>query len=178
MRSDYCKLSWDAPEDDGGTAITQYTVAMMDLSVNQWVTAAETKDRSAGIQGLKPGHLYRYQLFDSRKSNRHARIILRFEVFAINKEGESPAAKLKDPVKAENPFTTPGVPTDVKIVDFDENSVTLRWKKPATDGGREISNYIIQKKDEFGGWFEALVTTDANCCATIAELEARVPGLR
>ena len=99
-------------------------------------------------------------------------------MFAINKEGESPAAKLKDPVKAENPFTTPGVPTDVKIVDFDENSVTLRWKKPATDGGREISNYIIQKKDEFGGWFEALVTTDANCCATIAELEARVPGLR
>ena len=60
VRSDYCKLSWDAPEDDGGTAITQYTVAMMDLSVNQWVTAAETKDRSAGIQGLKPGHLYRY----------------------------------------------------------------------------------------------------------------------
>ena len=60
MRSDYCKLSWDAPEDDGGTAITQYTVAMMDLSVNQWVTATETKDRSAGIQGLKPGHLYRY----------------------------------------------------------------------------------------------------------------------
>ena len=54
----------------------------------------------------------------------------------------------------------------------------MRWKKPATDGGREISNYIIQKKDEFGGWFEALVTTDANCCATIAELEARVPGLR
>ena len=99
-------------------------------------------------------------------------------MFAVNKEGESPAAKLKDPVKAENPFTTPGVPTDVKIVDFDENSVTLRWKKPATDGGREISNYIIQKKDEFGGWFEALVTTDANCCATIAELEARVPGLR
>lgn len=60
MRSDYCKLSWDAPEDDGGTAITQYMVAMMDLSVNQWVTATETKDRSAGIQGLKPGHLYRY----------------------------------------------------------------------------------------------------------------------
>ena len=71
MRSDYCKLSWDAPEDDGGTAITQYTVAMMDLSVNQWVTAAETKDRSAGIQGLKPGHLYRYTLLqlDSKKQS-------------------------------------------------------------------------------------------------------------
>ena len=54
----------------------------------------------------------------------------------------------------------------------------LRWNKPVTDGGRPITHYIIQKKDEFGGWFEALVTDDANCCATIAELEARVPGLR
>ena len=47
-----------------------------------------------------------------------------------------------------------------------------------TDGGRPITHYIIQKKDEFGGWFEAPVTNDANCSATIAELEARVPGLR
>ena len=27
------------------------------------------------------------------------------------------------------------------------------------------------------GWFDALITNDANCCATIDELEARVPGL-
>ena len=50
--------------------------------------------------------------------------------------------------------------------------MTLRWNKPSSDGGRPIDHYIIQKKDEFGGWFEALVTNDANCCATIAELEA------
>lgn len=102
MRAGYCKLSWDAPEDDGGTPISQYVVNMMDLTVNEWVAAAETKDKSAEVKCLKPGHLYR------------------FEVFAVNKEGESPAARLKDPVKAENPYTTPGVPTDVNIVDFDE----------------------------------------------------------
>ena len=95
MRAGYCKLSWDAPEDDGGTPISQYVVNMMDLTVNEWVAAAETKDKSAEVKCLKPGHLYR------------------FEVFAVNKEGESPAARLKDPVKAENPYTTPGVPTDV-----------------------------------------------------------------
>merc|ERR1712088_1167128 len=33
------------------------------------------------------------------------------------------------------------------------------------------------KKDRFGGWFDALVTDDANCHAVIDELEARVPGL-
>ena len=31
-------------------------------------------------------------------------------------------------------------------------------------------NYIfIQKKDEFGGWFEALITDNDNCFATIGE---------
>ena len=28
------------------------------------------------------------------------------------------------------------------------------------------------------GWFDALITNDDNCSATIDELEARVPGLR
>ena len=64
-----------------------------------------------------------------------------------------------------------------KIVDFDNKSVTLRWDKPKQDGGRPISHYIIQKKDKFGGWFDALITDDQNCTATIDELEARVPGL-
>ena len=35
----------------------------------------------------------------------------------------------------------------------------------------------MQKKDKFGGWFDALITDDDNCAATIEELEARVPGL-
>jgi hypothetical protein len=32
-------------------------------------------------------------------------------------------------------------------------------------------------KDEFGGWYDALKTDNDNCVATIAELEARIPGL-
>ena len=62
-------------------------------------------------------------------------------------------------------------------MDFDNKSVTLRWEKPKNDGGRPITHYIIQKKDKFGGWFDALITDDQNCVATIDELEARVPGL-
>ena len=29
----------------------------------------------------------------------------------------------------------------------------------------------------FSGWFDALITNDDNCSATIDDLEARVPGL-
>jgi hypothetical protein len=71
----------------------------------------------------------------------------------------------------------PSAPGEPRIVDFDNKSVTLRWDKPKSDGGRPISHYIIQKKDKFGGWFDALITDDQNCVATIDELEARVPGL-
>ena len=28
---------------------------------------------------------------------------------------------------------------------------------------------LLQKKDEFGGWFEALITDNDNCFATIGE---------
>ena len=59
VRSTSCRLSWEAPEDDGGTSISHYQVNMMDLTVNEWVTAAETSDKKVEVQGLKPGHLYR-----------------------------------------------------------------------------------------------------------------------
>ena len=59
----------------------------------------------------------------------------------------------------------PSPPRDPQIVDFDNQSVTLRWSPPADNGGRPITHYIIQKKDKFGGWFDALVTDDKTCVA-------------
>ena len=159
MRAEYCKLAWEDPEDNGGAPIQKYLVSMMDLDVGEWVLYDEVKDPSVEVKGLKPGKLYK------------------FEVSAVNKEGESKAARLSDPVLAENPYQPPSEPGEPAIVDFDDKSVTLRWGKPANDGGRPISHYVIQKKDMFGGWFEAMVTSDANTSATIADLEARVPGL-
>ena len=75
------------------------------------------------------------------------------------------------------PLEPPSEPREPGIVDFDNKSVTLRWNKRTDSGGRPITHFIIQKKDKFGGWFDALITDDDNCMATIDELEARVPGL-
>ena len=159
VRAENCKLTWSPPEDDGGTPLTGYSVQILDLESNVWMPCAETKSPELSVAGLKPGHLYK------------------FEVTALNKEGVSPPIRTLDPVKAENPYVAPSAPTDLNIVDFDEESVTLRWAKPQNTGGRAITNYIIQKKDEFGGWFDALVTDNDNCFATIEQLESRVPGI-
>jgi len=160
VRAEHVKLSWVAPEDDGGTPIIRYLLRMMDLDCNEWITACEVNapTTAATLKNLKPGHLYR------------------FEIYAINKEGESEPCP-SEPVKAEAPYKPPSEPREPGIVDFDNKSVTLRWNKPAQTGGRPITHFIIQKKDKFGGWFDALITDDDNCAATIEELEARVPGL-
>merc|ERR1711981_1353311 len=159
VRAEHVKLSWDPPLDDGGTPITGYLVRYMDIDSGECATACTSSSCNATAKGLKPGHLYQ------------------FEVSALNKEGQSEPILTTDPILAENPYRPPGPPGEPKIVDFDNKSVTLRWSKPKDTGGRPISHYIIQKKDKFGGWFDALITDDDNCVATIEELEARVPGL-
>ena len=60
VRAEYCRISWEKPEDDGGTEITGYTVNLLDLSQGEWVTVAEPTSLTAEIKNLRPGHLYRF----------------------------------------------------------------------------------------------------------------------
>jgi len=39
IRAEHVKLSWDPPQDDGGTPITSYLVRYMDIDSGEWVTA-------------------------------------------------------------------------------------------------------------------------------------------
>lgn len=41
----------------------------------------------------------------------------------------------------------PGPPQNLRVTDFNDDSVTLQWDKPADDGGSDIINYIIDKKE-------------------------------
>merc|ERR1712200_52924 len=128
VRAEHVKLSWQPPEDDGGTPITSYLVRYMDIDSGEWVTACTTSSPSATATGLKPGHLYQ------------------FEVSAINKEGQSEPIFTGDPILAENPYRPPSSPGEPKIVDFDNKSVTLRWDKPKQDGGRPSRTTSSRRK--------------------------------
>ena len=87
VRAEHVKLSWDPPQDDGGTPITGYLVRYMDIDSGEWATACTTSSCNATAKGLKPGHLYQ------------------FEVSAINKEGQSEPILTTDPILAENPYS-------------------------------------------------------------------------
>ena len=87
IRAEHVKLSWLPPEDDGGTPITSYLIRYMDIDSGEWVTACTSSTPTATATGLKPGHLYQ------------------FEVSAINKEGQSEPIFTGDPILAENPYS-------------------------------------------------------------------------
>merc|ERR1719209_1571294 len=89
IRAEHVKLSWMPPEDDGGTPITSYLVRDMDIDSGERGTACTSSTPNATATGLKPGHLYQ------------------FEVSAINKEGQSEPIFTGDPILAENPYRPP-----------------------------------------------------------------------
>lgn len=56
----------------------------------------------------------------------------------------------------------PGRPGKPSIVDYDNKSVSLKWPKPESDGGRPITHYTVEMKDKFSpDWIEVAKTEDS-----------------
>jgi len=65
--------------------------------------------------------------------------------------------------------TKPGTP---EIVDYDNESVQLKWTKPESDGGAPIEKYIIEKKSKFQPEWEKAIEVPGDV------LEGKVPDLK
>lgn len=124
IRAEHVKLSWQPPEDDGGTPITKYQVRMIDLEGGDWITVEETESncRATTVTGLRPGHLYQ------------------FEVYAINKEGFSLPIRTRDPIKAENPYSK-----FFKYKPFDKLHKTFYSKSPSERAPRPDHSGLRQQ---------------------------------
>lgn len=153
-----CKLKWKKPEDDGGCPIKEYEIEKMDMATGKWVRVG----RSPGdvvppnfeVTGLTPGAEYK------------------FRVSAINDEGESTPLETISGTVAKNPFDEPTKPGTPEIVDYDNQSVDLKWDPPKSDGNAPIEKYIIQKKSKHRPDWE-------NCAEVPGVLNnAKVDGLQ
>lgn len=151
-----CKLSWDKPEDDGGSPVTAYQVEKLDKATGRWVPVGRTngRDTELDVKGLQEGHDYK------------------FRVKAINDEGESEPLESEQSITAKNPYDIPGKPGVPTIDDWNEHEVHLQWVAPKSDGGSPITGYIIEAKEKpLTTWKEMLVTDSP-------ALKATVPGLK
>ncbi|CDW52538.1 protein unc g; protein unc f; protein unc d; prot ein unc b; protein unc a [Trichuris trichiura] len=153
--ADHMQLSWNAPDDDGGTPIEFYEVEKCDPTTGIWIPCCRATDTTCTVDGLTEGNSYL------------------FRVKAVNAEGESEPLETDGSVKAKNPYTKPDAPGKPKVTDWDIDHVDLEWQPPSSDGGAPIEEYIVEKRSKYGRW-EPAATVPGD--ATGVKVEDLVPG--
>ena len=120
-------LSWSAPTDNGGRELTDYSVEFSTDGTN-WTTFADgtSTTTSATVTGLTRGTTYQVR------------------IKAVNPEGLSPATTLTSLI----PAVKAGPVTNIALSSKTATSATLSWTAPADNGGREITDYVIQYATE------------------------------
>ncbi|XP_023314705.1 twitchin isoform X11 [Trichogramma pretiosum] len=157
IRSDHITVKWKKPKDDGGSDITGYVLEKMDMDTGRWIPAGEA--------GPNEPHTFTFNGLSPKKK-------YKFRVKAVNKEGESEPLETDEPIIAKNPYDEPGKPGKPDIIDYDNVSVTLKWARPDSDGGRPITHYTVEMKDKFSpDWVECAKTNDD-------KPEVKVEGLK
>lgn len=88
VSKDSITLSWEPPETDGGSPLTEYVIEKRDTKRSMWapVTKVPASKTSCVADKLQEGSDYL------------------FRVTAVNKKGSSKPLELDSPVKAKSPY--------------------------------------------------------------------------
>jgi titin len=123
-------LSWTAPANNGGSAITDYTIQYSSNGGSSWSTFPRSASiaTAATVTGLSNGTSYLFQ------------------VAAVNIVG---AGSRSSSSSAVTPRTVPAVPTSV-VGAADSRQVSLSWTEPSSNGGSPITDYTIQYSSNGG----------------------------
>ncbi|CAG5133824.1 unnamed protein product, partial [Candidula unifasciata] len=123
-------LSWNPPKEDGGSSVSNYIVEKQDKATGRWEPVSKfVRGTKYEVLGLTPGHAYN------------------FRVSAENEHGVGEPLETVFSTVAQHQFTTPESPVQVAVDDVDEASVTLKWSKPKSDGGKKLDGYVIEYKE-------------------------------
>jgi titin len=113
-------ITWTAPADDGGSAITGYVVTPYIAGVAQMPRSYNSAATSEVVSGLQNGTTYT------------------FKVAATNARGTGPQSTpsspitLGTPTAPRNPSATPG-----------NGSATVHWDPPSSGNGGGVTGYLI-----------------------------------
>jgi putative cell wall-binding protein len=122
------EVSWDAPEQDGGAAISGYLVEYR-VADGEWVSLPEPAASPVHVGGLGDG------------------VPVEVRVRAVNVAG----AGAHSPVAAGTTFSAPSVPTAL-MVEPGAGRLVLEWSAPVSDGGSAVSGYLIEHRVDGGPW--------------------------
>ena len=69
-----------------------------------------------------------------------------FRVCAENEAGIGEASETTGKFVAKNPYDVPGQPDAPEVSELTADTATLTWNPPTSDGGAEITNYVVEMK--------------------------------
>ena len=144
----WISLSWRAPSDDGGAAITdyEYQYSRTYQTYSAWTSWSSTNSLNS-VFGLTNGTQYQFQ------------------VRAVNRAGVSLAS---NPAYAM-PATTPGVPQNFETTAGD-GEVSLSWDAPYSNGGSTITDYEYSYRVGSSGYFDPWVSAGTDQSETVTGL--------
>jgi len=155
VTAEKCNLAWERPEEDGGAEITHYVVDKRETSRVSWVPLPQTiTNTTCTAPNLIPNNEYV------------------FRVAGVNKYGRGPFLE-SNPIVAKNQFVVPTAPGQPEVVATTKDSVTITWTRPSSDGGSNITNFVIEKRDKQSQrWLRC------NKGQEVTDLRFRVVGLK
>jgi Fibronectin type III domain len=114
------KVSFTAPDGDGGSPITTYTAACSSPEIA--TKGAQAKTSPITVPGLSGGHTYACV------------------VSATNANGTSDAS---EPSESFETTAVPGSPTAAGAVPYDSGVAKVTWDAPKNDGGSPVTGYVV-----------------------------------
>ncbi|CAH1103156.1 unnamed protein product [Psylliodes chrysocephalus] len=149
---DTISLSWNPPDDDGGGDLTGYIVEISEFGTDSWRPCPGFCPKpSFTARGLTEGKKY---IFRVRAEN----------IYGVSEPLEG------KPVIAKSPFDPPGAPNKPEITNYSASTCSLKWKPPASTGGKPITGYNIEKRERGGDWVKVNTYPTPNTQYTVQDL--------
>ena len=138
-------LSWSAPANNGGSAITGYMIERSTDNGTTWSTIVSNTGSTSTTYsdtGLSPSTAYTYR------------------VSAINAIGTSSPSNTAS-ATTNVQMTVPQPPIGLTASSTQVSTINLSWNAPASDGGSPITGYQIQRSTNGGSWSTIVSNTDS-----------------
>ena len=144
-------LSWTAPANNGGSAITKYQYSAS-TGVDSWQDIPSSGPSTTGytVTGLANGTTYTVK------------------VRAVN--GVGSGAEVSTTGTPQEPATVPGAPTGLTATPGDRQ-LALTWTAPASDGGSAITKYQYSASTGADSWQDVPGSGPSTTSYTITGLE-------
>ena len=137
-------LTWTAPSDDGGSAITNYEIYRGTTSGSESLLTTIGNQLDYTDAAVSNGTTYYYK------------------VAAVNVVGPGPLSNAASATPtASSTATVPSAPQNLSAAPAKGKGIQLTWEVPSSDGGSAITGYNVYRSTD-GGQTYALYATPGN----------------